>query len=383
MIDRQSWAEVDLSAIRKNVRALIATLGPGTSLCAVIKANGYGHGAVAVGRACAEAGASTLGVAIVDEGVELKNAGFGGSILVLGATGDEGARRAIGWDLSLTTFSVDNARCLAAEAVRQGKVARLHLKVDTGMNRLGVDVSEAAEAAIAISSMPGARLEGVSSHFSNSDAADESYAKLQLARFRASLEAIAKAGIGVPIRHMANSDGLLFHRDSHFDMVRPGGAMFGLRASNERRSPVSLEPALALRARVTQVRRVAAGETVSYGRTFRAARDSRIAVLPLGYADGVFRGLSNRGSVGFPSGRAPMVGRICMDQLMVDVTDLPDVALGSIATVFGPGGPSAGELADVLGTIDYEVSCALSPRVPRIYVDREPDERRALGGDHD
>lgn len=377
MIDRQSWAEVDLSAIRKNVRALISTLRPGASLCAVIKANGYGHGAVAVGRACAEAGASTLGVAIVDEGVELKSAGFGGSILVLGATGDEGARRAIGWDLSLTTFSVDNARALAAEALRQGKVARLHLKVDTGMARLGVDVSEAAKAAAEIASMPGATLEGVSSHFANSDAADETYAKLQLGRFVSALKAIREAGVAVPVRHMANSDGLLFHPDSHFDMVRPGGAMFGLRASNERVSPVPVKPALALRARVTQVRRVAKGETVSYGRTFTAARDSRIAVLPLGYADGVFRALSNRASVGFPSGRAPIVGRICMDQLTVDVTDLPDVVQGSVATVFGPGGPSAGELADILGTIDYEVTCALSPRIPRLYVDREPDSGRA------
>jgi alanine racemase len=369
MTDRPCWAEIDLSAIRNNVRNLRSVLSPGSGLCAVVKADGYGHGAAQVARACLESGASSLGIALVDEGIELRRAGFTCPILVLGFTGEEGARRAIGWGLSITVCSADNARLCSDEAMRQGAVARLHLKIDTGMARLGVATEDAARLAVEIAAMPGVKLEGVSSHFADADAADGSYAGLQLERFRGALRSIERSGVRIPVRHMANSAGLLFHPESHFDMARPGIALYGLRASSERVPPFAPMPAMALRARVTQVRAVPAGESVSYGRTFRAGRDSRMAVLPLGYADGLSRALSNRGSVGFPSGRAPIAGRICMDQLMVDVSELPAVVPGSVATIFGPGGPSVAELADILGTIDYEIVCAVSKRVPRIYTD--------------
>jgi alanine racemase len=369
MIDRPCWAEVDLSAIRNNVRGLLSLLSPGASLCAVVKADGYGHGAVQAARACLEAGAASLGIALVDEGIELRRAGFTGPILVLGYTGPEGVRRALGWGLSMTVISTDNARMIAAEAASQGRVASLHLKIDTGMARLGIAPEDAGGTALEISSMPGARLEGVSSHFADSDSADGAFAAEQLRRFESALAGIESAGVRVPNRHMANSGAVLFHPEAHFDMVRPGIALYGLRASTDRVPPFTPHPAMALRARVSQVRTVPAGQTVGYGRTFRAARDSRIAVLPLGYADGVSRALSNRGSVGFPSGRAPIAGRVCMDQLTLDVTDLPDVREGSVATVFGQGGPSVAELAALLGTIDYEVVCAVSRRVPRMYTD--------------
>jgi alanine racemase len=246
------------------------------------------------------------------------------------------------------------------------------LKIDTGMARLGIAPGEAARAALEISSLHGAKLEGVSSHFADSDAGDGTFAALQLGRFREALAAIEGAGVRIANRHMANSGALLFHPEAHFDMARPGIALYGLRASTDRVSPFPPLPAMALRARVSQIRTVPAGETVGYGRTFRAARASRIAVLPLGYADGVSRALSNCGSVGFPSGRAPISGRVCMDQMMLDVTDLPDVREGSVATIFGQGGPSVAELADLLGTIDYEIVCAVSKRVPRIYTEGQP-----------
>jgi len=373
MVDRQCWAEVDLSAIKQNVRGLFSVLSPGSSICAVVKADGYGHGAIPVARACLDAGAQFLGVALVEEGIELRRAGFSDPILMMGHTGEEGARRAIGWGLSLTVVSVDNARMLAAEAFRQGKVASLHLKIDTGMARLGVSPEDALGVAAEICTLAGARLDGVCSHFADADAADGSFAALQLERFLSAVAGMERAGIKVPVRHMANSAALLFHPESHLDMCRPGIALYGLRASVSQTSPFRPCPAMSLRARVSQVRYVPAGDTVGYGRTFRAARDTRIATLPIGYADGVSRALSNRGEVGFPSGRAPVAGRICMDQLMVDVSDLPEVVPGSIATLFGSGGPSVAELADLLGTIDYEVVCAVSKRVPRVYVDGEAE----------
>ena len=247
--------------------------------------------------------------------------------------------------------------------------ARVHLKVDTGMCRLGVSPEAAPGAARAIADLPGLELEGIFSHFAASDAREPDFALEQLRIFRGVLGRIADSGIKIPLRHIANSAGLLFLPEAHLDMARPGISVYGLRASTERESPVKLEPAMALRARVVQTRSIDEGTTVSYGRTFRAARPTRVAVLPLGYADGVSRALSNRGSVGFASGRAPLVGRVCMDQCMADVTDLPEVREGEVATFFGPGGPGASEVADLLGTIDYEVCCAVNKRVPRVYTD--------------
>ncbi len=373
MVDRLSWAEIDLTSIRHNVRGLASALSPGSSICAVVKADGYGHGAIPVARACLEAGAQFLGVALVDEGIELRRAGFSAPILVLGYTGDEGARRAIGWGLPLTVVSIQNARLLAAEAARQGTVAGLHLKIDTGMARLGVSPEFAPAAAAEILNMTGARLDGVCSHFADADSPDGAYAAQQLKRFFDAVSNMERVGIKVPLRHMANSAALLFHPEAHLDMARPGIALYGLRASVDMPSPLPLKPAMRLLSRVSQIRTVHEGDSVGYGRTYRATGESRIATLPLGYADGLSRALSNRGQVGFASGRAPIAGRICMDQLMVDVTELPDVAVGSIATIFGSGGPSIAELADLLGTIDYEIVCAVSKRVPRVYLDGEAE----------
>lgn len=371
MIDRPAWAEVDLSAVTRNVGYLKSLMSPGARLCAVVKADGYGHGAAAVSRAARTGGADRLAVAFAEEGIELRRQGITAPILILGYTGPEGARRAVGWGLDVTVLSADNARLVSDAAVSLGRKARVHLKVDTGMSRLGISPAEAPSAALEIAGLPGLELEGIFSHFAASDAADPVFAREQLGIFRAILERVESKGLRVPIRHMANSAGLLFLPEARLDMARPGISVYGLRASTEKESLLNLEPAMALRARVVQVRTVPAGTTVSYGRTFRAVRPTRLAVLPLGYADGVFRALSNRGSVGFASGRAPIAGRVCMDQCMVDVTDLPPVREGDVATFFGPGGPSAGEVADLLGTIDYEITCAVNKRVPRIYKEEE------------
>lgn len=369
MIDRSAWAEVNLSAIANNVRSLRSHLSPAARLCAVVKADGYGHGAAAVARVALSSGADGFAVAFADEGIELRRQGITAPILILGYTGPEAARRAVGWDLTITVTSVDNARLVSEAALETGQKSRVHLKVDTGMCRLGVSPQDAPKTALAIARLQGVELEGIFSHFADSDAVDTGFAMEQFALFRKVLANIAEAGLRIPVRHIANSAALLYLPETHLDMARPGISVYGLRASTERESPLSLEPAMALKARVIQTRTIAAGTTVSYGRTFKASRTTRLAVLPLGYADGLSRALSNRGSVGFASGRAPIVGRVCMDQCMVDVTDLPSVKEGEVATFFGPGGPSVGEVADILGTIDYEVTCAVSKRVPRVYLE--------------
>lgn len=369
MIDRSAWAEVNLSAIANNIRGLKAHLSPGAKLCAVVKADGYGHGAAAVARVALSSGAERLAVAFADEGIELRRLGFTCPILILGYTGPEAARRAVGWNLTAAVSSVDNARLISEAAQALGQKARVHLKIDTGMCRLGIPPQDAPRTALAIAGLPNVELEGVFSHFADSDAIDSGFALEQFAAFRGALANMEKAGLKIPVRHIANSAALLYLPQTHLDMARPGISVYGLRASTERPSPVALEPAMALRARVVLTRTIPIGTTVSYGRTFKAERETRLAVLPLGYADGLSRALSNRGSVGFPSGRAPLVGRICMDQCMVDITDLPAVREGDVATVFGPGGPSVGEVAGLLDTIDYEVTCAVSKRVPRIYTE--------------
>lgn len=373
MIDRLAWAEVDLSAVTRNVRYLKSLMPPGARLCAVVKADGYGHGAAAIARAALAGGADRLAVAFAEEGIELRRQGVTAPILILGYTGPEGARRAAGWGLDVTVLSGDNARLVSEAAVSLGRKARVHLKVDTGMSRLGISPECAPAAAREIADLPGLALEGIFSHFAASDAADPGFAREQLGIFKTVLERIEAAGLRIPLRHIANSAGLLFLPEARLDMARPGISVYGLRASTERESLANLVPAMALRARVVQTRTIPAGSTVSYGRTFRATRSTRLAVLPLGYADGVSRALSNRGSVGFASGRAPILGRVCMDQCMADVTNLPEIREGDIATFFGSGGPSAGEVADLLGTIDYEITCAVNKRVPRIYTEEETE----------
>ncbi|HSV57135.1 MAG TPA: alanine racemase [Magnetospirillaceae bacterium] len=367
MVDRPAWADVDLSAVVSNAAYLKSLAPRGARLCAVVKADGYGHGAAAVSHAALAGGADSLAVAFAEEGIELRRQGITAPVLVLGFTGHEGARRAAGWGLDVTVVSADNAKVVAEAAAALGRKVRVHLKVDTGMSRLGVFPEDALSVALEIARMPSLELEGVFSHFAASDSLDLSFALDQLAIFQSVLERMARSGLRVPVRHIANSAALLFLPEASLDMVRPGISLYGLRASAERDSLSGLLPAMALRARVVQTRTVPEGTTVSYGRTFRASRPTRLAVLPLGYADGVSRALSNRGSVGFAQGRAPIAGRVCMDQCMVDITGLPSVREGDVATFFGPGGPSVGEVADLLGTIDYEITCAVSQRVPRIY----------------
>ena len=367
MTERPTWAEVDLAAIGGNIRRIAARLKPGVRVCAVVKADGYGHGAVAVAKAALEAGADMLAVAIVNEAAELRAAGFGCPILVMGPAEACDAARIVDLGLDATVYDLSAAKALS-DAAAASSFARIHLKVDTGMRRVGCEPGEAASLAAAVTALPAARLAGVFSHFATADADDLGFAREQLGRFMTALAAIEAAGVDPGIRHMANSAAAIRMPEAGPHMVRLGIAMYGQKPSADRAWEVELAPAMSLRTRVSMVKDVAAGESVSYGRRFYTSRRSRIATLPLGYADGWPRALSGRASVLVRGARAPIVGSICMDQCMMDVTDIPGVSRGDEVLLFGGADLPADEVAAALGTINYEVTCMVGKRVPRVYI---------------
>lgn len=368
MPTRAVWAQVDLAAIAHNIGEIKQQLQGRSKLCAVIKADAYGHGTAAVAKAAVQAGADYLAVAILNEALALRNAGFKEPVLVLGYTPPEQAEYVVDQNIVQTVFTLSAAEALSQAAVRQHKTVRVHLKIDTGMGRIGVLPEEAAAMAGAIRALPNIEIEGAFSHFAASDTADASFAQLQLARFKQALAAIEAAGITIPIRHMANSAAILTLPESHMDMVRAGVILYGLWPSNEVEKTIDLRPALQLKARVAYVKRVAPHCPISYGCAFVTERESVIATLPIGYADGYTRRLSGKAYVVVRGQRAPVVGKICMDQCMVDVTDIEGVQEGDEAILFGSADIPVDEVAALLETINYEIICMVGSRIPRIYV---------------
>ncbi|MHB8757063.1 MAG: alanine racemase [Bacillota bacterium] len=369
--DRPAWAEVDLGAIAHNVKELIRVKEPRVKFMAVVKANGYGHGAVPVAKAALAAGAEWLGVAILSEALELRRAGLAGPVLALGFTPPEQSDAVVANDISQTVYTVEAARALSEAAARAGRPARVHLKVDTGMGRLGVTPDEAGLAVTrAIAGLPGLILEGVFTHFATADAVDKGYARAQFERFAAFLARLEAAGLRFGLRHAANSAALIDLPETHLDLVRAGIAIYGLYPSDEVERRVDLRPAMSLKVRVAHVKEVPAGTGVSYGRTFVTGHPSVIATLPIGYADGYPRSLSSRGVVLVRGRRAPIIGRVCMDQCMADVTGIPGVTPGDEVVLMGRQGDeavTADDLARLEGTINYEVVCDITARVPRVY----------------
>lgn len=362
---RPTWAEIDLGALKGNVRALKERVGPRCQLLAVVKANAYGHGAVMAARSALEAGATRLGVACPDEGVELRRAEIAAPIVVLGYTPPCEAEKAVKQGLTPTVNSLEHAEAVAQASQRLGRITPVHLKVETGMNRFGLDRKPLLTLARALGSMPALRLEGAYTHFACADEADKSFTWRQFEEF------MAVAGeLDLPIRHVANSAAILDLPEMALDMVRAGIAIYGLYPSAAVSRSVALRPVLSLRSRVARVRDLAPGETVSYGRTWAAAAPSRVALVPCGYADGLPRLLSNSGAVLVRGRRAPIIGRICMDLTVVDVTAIDGVAEGDEVVALGTQGQeavTAEEIASHAGTISYEVLCGISRRVPRVY----------------
>ncbi len=371
-MERPAWAEIDLEALMNNVREIRRVTNPRAQVMAVVKANGYGHGLEPVSRTALRGGAAWLGVALLQEAILLREKGFGAPIVVLGYTPEKDAEEVVAWGISQTIFTWEGGLALAAAGRHLGKKARVHIKVDTGMGRLGFLVGrETAETIWRLSRLPELEIEGIYTHFATADESDKGYAEEQFIRFQWLLKQLAARGVYIRWRHCANSAAILDLPYTHLDLVRPGIALYGLYPSQEVRCGlVELQPVMSLKARVAFVKEVPPGTSVSYGRTYTTAERTRLATIPLGYADGYPRLLSNQSEVLIKGQRAPVVGRVCMDHLIVDVGRIPDVVQGDEVVLLGRQGEeevTADELAARLGTINYEIVCMVSERVPRVY----------------
>lgn len=373
---RPVWAEINLDAAAANMRQLRKLVGPDVLIASVVKANAYGHGAVEMSETYLESGADQLAVAYLDEGIELRQAGITAPILILGHTDGCRAAELVAHGIDPAVFHEEDARCFSQEAVRQQRNARLHIAVDTGMGRIGFFPKEESIAAIKrIASLPNITIAGMFTHFSVSDMADAesvAYTQEQYRKLQWFYRRLQEEHISVPVCHCSSSAATLEFPDFHCDMVRPGIIQYGCQPSDEVVSKAFVpQPVMSLRCCISHVKLVEAGETISYGRHFTAKRRTKIATLPIGYADGYSRLLSNKACVLVHGRRVPQVGNICMDQCMIDVTDIPDAAVGDEVVLFGSQGNASvplEELSHLIGTIDHEILCNINRRVPRIYI---------------
>ena len=373
---RPAWAEIDLDAIRHNA-ALLAGVASPARLCAVVKAGGYGHGAVEVARAALDGGAEWLAVALVEEGIELRSAGVTAPILLLSEPVEAAMPQVVAAELTPTLYTRAGVRALCDASAGSGRADRFpaHVKVDTGMHRVGATPAEAVDIAASVASSAALRLEGFWTHLAVSDERSDPYTPAQLDRFDEACAALQERGVTPPLFHAANSAAALFHPRSRYGMVRCGIALYGLASSGDLVGvppAEGLRPAMSLKARVSYVKEVAAGERLSYGLRYRLDRDSIVATVPLGYADGVTRMLSATGGEVLIGGRRrPISGTVTMDQILVDCGPDAEVGRGDEVVLIGRQGDetiTAWEWAERVGTISYEVVCGVSGRVPRVYV---------------
>lgn len=377
MVPYDVWAEIDLSAVSQNIRNLKKVLAEETRLMAVVKADAYGHGAVPVAKEVLAAGADCLAVARIGEAIELRHAGIKCPILIFGRTAPSLTSRLIRYDLTQTVFSLAEASAMSDLATAGGGRLRIHVKVDTGMGRLGVlaaggrQFDDSVGEIEAISRLRGLDAEGIYTHFATADDPDKTNAAAQLDLFGEIVSRLRDRGIRFALRHAANSAALLDMPETHLDMVRPGISIYGHYPSGEpTKLGVELTPAMSVRARIIHLKEVGPGFKVSYGWTAETSEKTVIATVAAGYADGFFRLLSSRGAMLVRGRRAPVIGRVCMDNTMIDVGHVPEAAVGDAVLIFGRDGCkeiSAEELAGYIGTINYEVLSRISSRVPRIY----------------
>ncbi|NTU89099.1 MAG: alanine racemase [Actinobacteria bacterium] len=375
---RSAWLEIDGSAITANMYAIRERVGRQRLICAVVKANGYGHGAVFVARTVLAAGADRLAVATVDEAIELRQAGITAPILLLGEPPIASIPYLLEYDITPTITTIDFALTLGEMADLSGMVAPYHLKVNTGMNRIGIHYTEAIEFLNAISFHRGLKHEGTYTHFATADLIEDWDFKIQLSRFKELIDAMKLADIDPGIVHAANSACTIRYPATYFDMVRPGIMLYGLHPSKVTYGKINLKPAMSVHACVTHVKEPLVGEGVSYGLQYRCPGNVQIATLPIGYGDGLSRLLSDRMYVLYRGRRVPQVGTICMDQMMIEVdykksllNPLPPITVGDEVIIIGEDGGdklTLDMMADELGTINYELACSFGMRLPHIYV---------------
>ena len=365
---RATWAEVNLTRLSRNLQAIRAYVAPARVMI-VVKANAYGHGLAEVARQLGPQ-ADYIGVAVLEEGIFLRNLGVKAPILILGGIWGDQVPQYLQHDLTLTASSVERLEQIDGAAADMGVKAKVHLKIDTGMERIGVHYYSARTLQEAALRCKHVIVEGIFSHFANSDAADLSHARLQLERFQEVLRFYENNSLAMPIRHMANSAAILQMKESHLDMVRPGIMLYGVYPAREVTRTVEVRPALAWKSRVVYFKVVKAGHPVSYGSTWQSDHPVRIVTVPVGYGDGYFRSMSNQAQVLIRGKRYPQVGRICMDQMMVNI-EADSAFNGDELTLMGESDSlaiSAQELADWAGTIPYEILTNINTRVPRVYI---------------
>ena len=369
---QRAWVEIDLAALTHNVKQLKNLLSPHTELMAVVKADAYGHGAVAVSQTALQAGASWLGVATIPEGIELREAGIEAPILLLGATHTAQQVKAIAqWHLQPTICTAKQALIFSEVLVDLNQSLPVHAKLDTGMSRLGAPWQEATEFVQLVNGLPNLKLASIYSHLATADSPDRTVMLQQHQRFKGAIAQIKTSGINPRRLHLANSAAALADPDLHYDLVRVGLATYGLYPAPHLQNVVDLKPAMQVKARVTQVKTIEPGTGVSYGYQFIAQRQTRIAVVGIGYADGIPRNLSNKMQVLIRGKFVPQVGAVTMDQLMLDVTDIPDLEVGEVVTLLGKDGENqitADDWAAILGTISWEIICGFKHRLPRVAV---------------
>lgn len=374
------WAEIDLGAIARNVREIRRVTQERARVMVAVKANGYGHGAVKVSETALLNGATDLGVARIQEGLELRQAGITAPILIFGYVSAESVQQLLDHRLIPTVSSLEHAVELAGAADAIGQSLPIHVKVDTGMGRLGLPgcglnlEDSVAQAFLRITQLKGVEVKGLYTHFATADHRDKQYAQRQFECFNALCARLRQAGFELPLLHAANSGAIIDMPETHLDMVRVGISVYGLYPSDEvDRSKIDLKPAMALKARIIHLKQVPAGTCISYGCTYKTNAPTTIATVPVGYADGYNRRLSNRGAMLVGGHKVPVVGPVCMDLTMVDVGSVPEVNVGDEVVLIGrqgQGAITADEVAGLLDTINYEVVSALTERVPKVFINR-------------
>jgi alanine racemase len=368
--EHSTYAEIDLDAIATNVRVLKAHIGPQVQLIAVVKANAYGHGVIPVAREVLASGADRLAVARPDEAIQLRQAEISAPILVMGYSLPSEIRGLVEHNIAVTVNTREGMQAASSAAAALGIDAAIQLKVDTGMGRFGLLADEVSAFLKETADLPHLHIEGLYTHFATADEHDKTYANQQLMLFQKVLAEVEEMGIKIPLRHAANSAATIDLPAAHLDAVRCGVAVYGLKPSLEV-SELGLKPALSLKSHVARVRSLPAGSSFGYGRTFIAQRQIIAALIPAGYGDGYHRVLSSKGVVLIRGQRAPVIGRVSMDQMIVDATDIPGVAQDDEVVLIGRQGNeqiTADEIARLAGTINYEVTTSLLPRVPRVMI---------------
>ncbi|MBU4128536.1 alanine racemase [bacterium] len=371
MDSQSTWAEIDLAALIHNFKEIRKKVGPDVGVMAIVKAQGYGHGMVQVSRPLEKEGVNYFGVTSPTEAFLLRKEGIESPILILGPTLLEKIEKIIKKNITQTICTKEMALALQGECKRFKKRLKVHIEVDTGMGRTGVPHQRALKLIKEIIKIPELVVEGIFTHFSTADEEDKSFTKEQIKKFKEILEKLEKEKINIPLKHAANSAGILGFPESYFNMVRPGLALYGIYPSRYVSRSLDLHPVMSLKSKVIYLKRVKKGATISYGKTYVTNKNTTIAILPIGYEDGYNRLLSNKGEVIIRGKRVRIAGRVCMDQTIIDVGEVPDVKVGDEAVLIGKQGGervSVEEIAEKVNTVPHEVVCRIAGRVPRVYL---------------